>query len=122
MDEHLAKPYSAEQIQAVLAQAQELRVPQAAQRPPIPPDRLALVPGSTSFAQMTESELHGLQQLLYFAYNNCSSVPIFQQIIEEIRALIAQGSLKSGEKLPSGRLWPPVWGSTCTPCCGRTPT
>lgn len=32
-----------------------------------------------------------------------SSIPIFQQILEEIRSQIAKGTLSPGEKLPSGR-------------------
>lgn len=32
-----------------------------------------------------------------------SEIPIFRQIIEELRSLIAKGSLAPGERLPSGR-------------------
>lgn len=32
-----------------------------------------------------------------------SGTPIFRQIVQELRTLIANGSLKPGERLPSGR-------------------
>ncbi len=40
--------------------------------------------------------------------NNTSMIPIYEQIVEQIKALIINGELKENDILPSVRLYPKI--------------
>ena len=51
-----------------------------------------------------------------------SPIGLAEQIAGQVRGALVSGELAAGEKLPPAVSSPPVSTSTCTRCCGPTPT